>query len=39
MEIYNAMQIKSGAKVEYNKMGTLNQPLQFLSKEKNNFIA
>jgi len=34
MEIYNAMQIKSGAKVEYNKMGTLNQPLQFLSKEK-----
>ena len=34
MEIYNAMQIKAGAKVEYNKMGTLNQPIQFLPKDK-----
>ena len=34
MEIYNAMQVKSGAKVEYNKMGTLNQPIQFLPKDK-----
>jgi hypothetical protein len=34
MEIYNAMQVKAGAKVEYNKMGTLNQPIQFLPKDK-----
>ena len=37
MQIYNAMQIKAGAKVEYNKMGTLNQPIQFIPrKEKDN---
>ena len=30
MQIYNAMQLKAGAKVEYNKMGTLNQPIQFI---------
>jgi len=34
MQIYNALQIKAGAKVEYNKMGTLNQPIQFLSRSK-----
>ena len=34
MQIYNAMQIKAGAKVEYNKMGTLNQPIQFIPREK-----
>jgi len=41
MEIYNALQIKAGAKVEYNKMGTLNQPIQFLprSKKDNDWTA
>ena len=35
MQIYNALQLKKGAKVEYNKMGTLVQPIQFLpEKEK-----
>ena len=34
MQIYNAMQIKAGAKVEYNKMGTLNQPIQFIPRDK-----
>jgi len=34
MQIYNAMQVKAGAKVEYNKMGTLNQPIQFLPRKK-----
>lgn len=34
MQIYNAMQIKAGAKTEYNKMGTLNQPIQFLPRSK-----
>lgn len=34
MQIYNAMQVKAGAKVEYNKMGTLNQPIQFIPREK-----
>ena len=30
MQIYNALDLKSGKKVEYNKMGTLQQPIQFL---------
>ena len=30
MQIYNALDLKSGKKVEYNKMGTLTQPIQFL---------
>lgn len=30
MQIYNALDIKSGKKTEYNKMGTLTQPIQFL---------
>ena len=35
MQIYNALQIKAGAKTEYNKMGTLIQPFQFVpEKEK-----
>jgi hypothetical protein len=34
MQIYNAMQMKAGAKVEYNKMGTLNQPIQFIPRSK-----
>jgi len=35
MQVYNALQLKAGAKVEYNKMGTLVQPFQFIpEKEK-----
>jgi hypothetical protein len=30
MQIYNALDLKSGKKVEYNKMGSLMQPVQFL---------
>ena len=33
MEIYNAMQLKNGAKAEYNRMGTITQPIQFLPME------
>jgi len=34
MQIYNALQLKNGAKAEHNRMGTLNQPIQFLPKSK-----
>lgn len=34
MQVYNAMQLKNGAKGEYNRMGTLNQPIQFLPRSK-----
>ena len=34
MQLYNAMQLKAGAKSEYNRMGTLTQPIQFLPKIK-----
>jgi len=35
MKIYNALDLKAGAKAEYNKTGTLIQPVQFiLRKEK-----
>jgi len=34
MQIYNALDLKKGAKVEYNKMGTLVQPIQFLSEKE-----
>jgi hypothetical protein len=35
MTIYNALDIKAGKKVSYNKLGTLTQPIQFLpEKEK-----
>lgn len=30
MQIYSALDLKSGKKVEYNKMGSLMQPVQFL---------
>jgi len=41
MNVYNALQMKAGAKVEYNKMGTLNQPIQFIprSKKDNDWTA
>jgi hypothetical protein len=34
MQVYNALQAKAGARTEYNKMGTLNQPIQFLPRSK-----
>jgi hypothetical protein len=35
MQIYNALELKKGKKVDYQKMGTLTQPIQFLPlKEK-----
>lgn len=33
-KIYNAMQLKSGAKAEYNRMGTITQPVQFLLRDE-----
>jgi len=30
MQILNALDLKAGKKAEYNKMGTLTQPIQFL---------
>ena len=36
MQIYNALDLKAGKKVEYNKMGTLTQPIQFLSEKDKN---
>ena len=29
-KIYNALQLKAGAKSDYNRMGTITQPVQFL---------
>jgi hypothetical protein len=35
MQVYNAMQLKNGAKTKENRMGSIIQPLQFLpAKEK-----
>ena len=34
MQVYNAMQLKKGAKVEHNRLGSITQPLQFLSKSE-----
>lgn len=35
MQIFNALQLKNGAKAEYNRLGTITQPIQFLpTKEK-----
>jgi hypothetical protein len=34
MQIYNGLQLKKGAKTEYNKMGTLIQPFQFVSEKE-----
>ena len=33
MQVINAMGLKAGKKAEYNRMGSITQPLQFLSKE------
>ena len=34
MQIYNALQLKNGAKAETNRMGTVTQPLQFITKKE-----
>ncbi len=34
MQIYNAMDLKAGKKADYNKMGTLTQPIQFISEKE-----
>lgn len=36
MQVLNAMQLKGGQKSEYNRMGSITQPLQFLPKNKKN---
>jgi hypothetical protein len=33
MKILNAMQLKAGAKAEYNRMGSITQPIQFLKRD------
>jgi hypothetical protein len=33
MQVYNAMQIKKGAKVDHNRLGSVTQPLQFIPKK------
>lgn len=35
-KIYNALQLKNGAKSEYNRMGTLTQPIQFILNAQKN---
>jgi len=34
MEVFNGMQLKSGAKADGNRLGTLIQPIQFISRDK-----
>jgi hypothetical protein len=34
MQVYNALDLKGGKKSEYTKMGTLTQPIQFLSEKE-----
>ena len=34
MQVYNAMQLKKGAKTDFNRMGSITQPLQFLPKSE-----
>ena len=34
MQVYNALQLKSGAKVKHNRMGSITQPLQFIPKKE-----
>jgi hypothetical protein len=34
MQLYNAIQLKNGAKADTNRMGTLNQPIQFIPRSK-----
>jgi hypothetical protein len=33
MQVFNALQLKKGAKVEQNRMGSVTQPLQFIPKK------
>jgi len=33
-KIYNALQLKNGARAEYNRMGTITQPVQFLLRDE-----
>lgn len=33
MQVYNALDLKKGAKVQQNRMGSVTQPLQFVSKK------
>jgi hypothetical protein len=33
MQVYNALQLKKGAKVQHNRLGSITQPLQFLTKK------
>jgi hypothetical protein len=33
MQVLNAMQLKKGAKVQHNRMGSITQPLQFIPKK------
>jgi len=35
-KVYNALQLKGGATTEYNRMGTLTQPIQFLLASQKN---
>lgn len=34
MKVLNAMQLKAGAKAEYNRMGSITQPIQFLPRDE-----
>jgi hypothetical protein len=34
MQVYNAMQLKKGAKASHNRMGSITQPLQFIPKKE-----
>lgn len=34
MKVLNAMQLKAGAKAEYNRMGSITQPVQFLPRKE-----
>ena len=34
MQVYNALQLKKGAKVKHNRMGSITQPLQFIPKDQ-----
>lgn len=34
MRVLNAMQLKAGAKSEYNRMGSITQPIQFIPREE-----
>jgi len=34
MKVYNALQVKKGAKIHHNKIGSITQPIQFLPKSE-----